>query len=52
MREDYMTRGLHPTSEGKRRLVNLTAEKMGNNHLTGLSSITAITNIGASPSSA
>jgi hypothetical protein len=45
----YTSHGLHLDSQGKRRLVNCIAEKMGDNHVKGVSSIPVITSARASP---
>jgi hypothetical protein len=49
MREDYTSNGLHLNSQGMRRLVNLTAERMGDNQVTSVSSVPVITHTRASP---
>jgi hypothetical protein len=49
MTKDYISHGLQLNSQGKRRLVDLTAEEMGDNHVTGGNSIAVITNDTASP---
>jgi hypothetical protein len=47
-RQDCTKRGLHLNSRGKKRLLDLTAERVSG-HLSGISSIPVITHARASP---
>jgi hypothetical protein len=48
-REDFTRHGLHLSSRGKKRLMQLVAERVVDDWVSGTSSIPAITHPGASP---
>jgi hypothetical protein len=47
-RKDFMTHGLHLNSQGKKRLMHLTAERVTGGHVSSISSIPIITHATAS----
>jgi hypothetical protein len=49
MREDYTMHGLHLNSQGKKRLMQLTAERVVGDHASGISSIPVVTHARALP---
>jgi hypothetical protein len=49
VREDYMNHCLHLKWQGKGKLTLLFAEKLGDDHVSGISSISVITHATASP---
>jgi hypothetical protein len=49
VRDDYTTHGLHLNSQGKRRLIHLTVERISGGHMSSVSSIPVITHARASP---
>ena len=49
LREDFTTHGLHLNSQRKRRLSFLTAKRLGDDNVPGISSIPIISNARASP---
>jgi hypothetical protein len=49
VREEYTTHGLHLSSRGKLNLTLLTAKRLGDGRVAGISSITVITHAKAPP---
>jgi hypothetical protein len=49
VREDYTSHGLHLNSRGKRKIINLTAERIGGSLVINVSSIPVIIHNKASP---
>jgi hypothetical protein len=43
VRGDFTTHGLHLNSQGKRKLTHLIIERMGEGHVSGVTSIPVIT---------
>jgi hypothetical protein len=49
IRGDFTTHGLHLNSQGKRKLTHLIAERVDDDHVSGVNSIPVITCARASP---
>jgi hypothetical protein len=49
IRGDFTTHGLHLNSQGKRKLTHLIAERIDDDHVSGVNSIPVITCARASP---